>query len=309
MKKKKRNKKLIIAIALMLIAIVILSAMILGRGRGAGTGTSGLSESTDTASGQVKAFAEETIAEIDAKIASHVYSHRGSAGPEEHTFKAYDAAIEAGSRYIEQDVVVSSDGILYVSHDTWAGSMTGYDGMYEYMSSETIDGLETDAGNKVLRLSEVFDKYGRDINYVIELKNGSDACVRAFEELVDEYGLADMITVQSADTGVLRELESKYPDMPKLFVCRSQAAFDGAVDEPYIDIISVKEAAVLMTERNCSAAHANDKLFSAWTLNSEEKIKYAIEMGVDTYFTDDTPLALSLEREYGFIEGIRRGKE
>lgn len=307
MKKKKRNKNLIIAIVLMLTAIVILSAMILGRVHV--ERTSGVSESTDAAAGQMKVFAEETIAEIDAKIASHVYSHRGSAGPEEHSFKAYDEAIEAGSRYIEQDVVVSSDGILYVSHDTWAGSMTGYDGMYEYMSSETIDGLKTDAGNKVLRLSEVFDKYGRDINYVIELKDSSDACVKAFEELVDGTGLADMITVQSADTGVLQELESKYPDMPKLFVCRSQAAFDGAVDEPYIDIISVKEAAVLMTERNCSAAHANDKLFSAWTLNSEEKIKYAIEMGVDTYFTDDTPLALSLERDYGLIEGMRRGKE
>lgn len=307
MKKKKRNKNLIIAIALMLIAIVVLSAMILGRGRVVKTADIG--EIAEPGAGQLRTYAEEAAAKINAEITSHVYSHRGSAGPEEHSLKVYDAAIEAGSRYIEQDIVISSDGVLYVSHDTWAGTMTGYDGMYEYMSSETIDGLKTDAGNKVLRLSEVFDRYGRDINYVIELKDGSDSCVRAFEELVDSYGIADMITVGSMDTVVLQELESKYPDMPKLFVCRSQAAFDGAVDEPYIDIISVKEAAVLMTERNCSAAHANDKLFSAWTLNSEETIKYAIEMGVDTYFTDDTPLALSLERDYGLIEGIRKGKE
>ena len=92
-----------------------------------------------------KAEEEAAMQEIeDAAIASHVYSHRGSAGAEEHSFKAYDAAIEAGSRYIEQDVVISSDGILYVSHDENAVYMTGYDGMYEYMSSETIDSLETD---------------------------------------------------------------------------------------------------------------------------------------------------------------------
>ena len=97
--------------------------------------------------------------------------------------------------------------------------------------------------------------------------------------------------------------------MPKLFICRSQGSFESALDIPYIDILSVKEAAVLMTERNCSAAHANGKVFSAWTLDSEDKIKYAIEMGVDTYFTDDTPLALSLERDYGLIKGMRRGKE
>ena len=307
MKKKKRNKTLIIAIVLMLIAIGILIAMILSRGHG--TGTAGVSESIGTSAIQARTTAGEALEEINTEISSHVYSHRGSAGPQEHSFNAYDAAIEAGSRYIEQDIVISSDGILYVSHDENAYSMTGYDGMYEYMSSETIDGLKTEAGNKVLRLSEVFDRYGRDINYVIELKDGSDACVKAFEELVDSYGNADIITVQSEDLGVLEELESKYPDMPKLYVCRSQGRFDNAVSRPYVDIISVKEEATLMTERNCSAAHANDKVFSAWTLNTEDQIKYAIEMGVDTYFTDDTPLALSLERDYGLIEGIRRGKE
>ena len=52
----------------------------------------------------------------------------------------------------------------------------------------------------------------------------------------------------------------------------------------------------------------NGKLFSAWTLDSEETIKKAIDMGVDTYFTNDTPLALRLEREYGLEEGRRGGQ-
>ena len=244
----------------------------------------------------------------DAEVASHVYSHRGSAGPEEHSFKAYDAAIKAGSRYIEQDVVITSDNVLYVSHDLNAVTMTGYNGMYEYISSETVDGLTTEAGNKILRLSEVFDKYGRDINYVIELKPNSDACIEAFEKLVDEYGFSDVITVQSLYPEVLETLEEKYPDMTKLYVAWSQADFDYVVDKPYADIISVKAAAGLMTEANCEAAHENGKLFSAWTLDSEETIKKAIDMGVDTYFTNDTPLALRLEREYGLEEGRRGGQ-
>ena len=233
---------------------------------------------------------------------------RGSDGAEEHSFKAYDSAIEAGSRYIEQDVVMSADGILYVSHDFNAWLMTGYDGLYEHMSSEAIDNLRTRAGNKILRLSEVFDRYGRSINYVIELKPDNDACVEAFMKLVDEYELGDLITVQSMYPGRLEELETRYPDMPKLFVCRSQAEFYRALDSAYIDIISVKADAGLMTSGNCEEPHGHNKLFSAWVLNSEEAIKNAIDMGVDTYFTADTPLALSLEREYGIIEGRRRGK-
>ena len=310
MNRKKLRTALIIVLVLMLTVAIILPTYTRHREREINLNT--LRGGSARVKEQVRIAADEVIAKReaeDAEIAAHVYSHRGSAGPEEHSFKAYDAAIEAGSRYIEQDIVVSSDGILYVSHDLDAYYMTGYDGLYEYMNSNIIDGLRTKAGNKVLRLSEVFDRYGRDIHYVIELKQGDEACINAFEKIVDEYGLSDLITIQSMSPEVLKELEQKYPDMSKLFVCRTQQEFDRALDKPYIDIISVKAAAGLMNDSNCEKVHDHDKLFSAWILDSEEMIRKAIDMGVDTYFTNNTQLALSLEREYGLKEGKRRGKE
>ena len=307
---KKTKTSLLIAIAVMLLLIIVSAGWIIHRGNELHVARAKEDAARAQAEAQQKADEEAAAKKEaeDAEVASHVYSHRGSAGPEEHSFKAYDAAIKAGSRYIEQDVVITSDNVLYVSHDLNAVTMTGYNGMYEYISSKTVDGLTTEAGNKILRLSEVFDKYGRDINYVIELKPNSDACIEAFEKLVDEYGFSDVITVQSMYPEVLETLEEKYPDMTKLYVAWSQADFDYVVDKPYADIISVKAAAGLMTEANCEAAHENGKLFSAWTLDSEETIKKAIDMGVDTYFTNDTPLALKLEREYGLEEGRRGGQ-
>lgn len=307
---KKTKTSLLIAIAVMLLLIIVSAGWIIHRGNELHVARAKEDAARAQAEAQQKADEEAAAKKEaeDAEVASHVYSHRGSAGPEEHSFKAYDAAIKAGSRYIEQDVVITSDNVLYVSHDLNAVTMTGYNGMYEYISSETVDGLTTEAGNKILRLSEVFDKYGKDINYVIELKPNSDACIEAFEKLVDEYGFSDVITVQSLYPEVLETLEEKYPDMTKLYVAWSQADFDYVVDKPYADIISVKAAAGLMTEANCEAAHENGKLFSAWTLDSEETIKKAIDMGVDTYFTNDTPLALKLEREYGLEEGRRGGQ-
>ncbi len=304
-----KKKTLILSIIIMLILAMLSLALILHMSRSIKETVDEHTEETAEELEQEeaereaqKAEEEAAMQEIeDAAIASHVYSHRGSAGAEEHSFKAYDAAIEAGSRYIEQDVVISSDGILYVSHDENAVYMTGYDGMYEYMSSETIDSLETDAGNKILRLSEVFDKYGDNVNYVIELKTNSDACTEAFEKLVEEYGLEDSVIVQSMHAETLESIEKKYPDMPKLFVCWNQGDFDYVLDLPYVDIISVKSDVEtgIFNESNCKAAHDAGKLFGAWTLNTEEEIKGAIDMGVDNYFTDDTALALSIEREYG----------
>ncbi len=295
----------------MLVLVVAAAAWILHRGHELNEARA-REEAAKAAELEAQKKAEEEAAAAkeaeEAAIASHVYSHRGSAGEEEHSFKAYDAALEAGARNVDLDIVISSDGVLYVSHDLNAVTMTGYNGMYEYMSSDTIDGLKTMAGNKVLRMSEVFDKYGKDVIYTIELKPNSDACIEAFEKLVDEYGFSDVIIVQSLYPGVLETLEEKYPDMQKLYVAWSQADFNYVVDKPYVDSITVKASAGLMTQENCDAAHDNGKQFGAWTLNSEETIKKAIDMGADTYFTDDTPLALKLEREYGLGEGRRGGE-
>jgi glycerophosphoryl diester phosphodiesterase len=53
-----------------------------------------------------------------------------------------------------------------------------------------------------------------------------------------------------------------------------------------------------MTADNLKAAHEHDKKFSAWTLNTEDEIRSAIDLGADSYFTDDTGLAIKLEKEY-----------
>lgn len=57
-------------------------------------------------------------------------------------------------------VVTSKDGTLYVSHDSSAQKITGVDKLYSEMTDEEIDELRTVDGQKILRLSEVFDKYG-----------------------------------------------------------------------------------------------------------------------------------------------------
>ena len=298
--RKKKKQLQLIAILLMLLLIAAALTWLTLRGRAmnrvrSADVTKTLESAGQTVTGEL-GFTDDLANTY--KAAQHVYSHRGSAGANEHSFKAYDDAIAAGSIYIEQDLVLSQDGVLFVSHDLSADSMTGISRMYSSMSAEEIDGMKTKAGGKVLRLSEVFDRYGKTVNYVIEMKAYEDSrMIDSFKELVDKYGYQDIITVQCADIHPLRKLEEIYPDMTKLYVCRSEWGFDTSINEPYIDIISVKEW--LMTAERCQTAHEKGKKFSAWTLDSEASIRNAIDMGVDTYFTNDTPLALSIEKDYG----------
>lgn len=301
----KKRRRLLILIVILLLLVAGEAAWILlsyvQTGGGGEAFIDPLNGTIRSGTDSVYELAEEQMPEPPS---AHIYSHRGSAGTYEHSFRAYDRAIAEGSQYIEQDVVISSDGVLFVSHDLSAAGMTGTSAQYSSMTADTIDGLQTKAGYKVLRLSEVFDRYKKDVNYVIELKSSGADTVDAFEDIVAEYGYEDVITVQSGDTDVLRTIEVKYPDMPKLYVCKSYGGFADSLDMPYVDIISVKADAGLMTEANCEEAHEHGKLFSAWTLDSESSIRRAIEMGVDTYFTNDTGLAMSLEKQYGLTERI-----
>jgi glycerophosphoryl diester phosphodiesterase len=51
-----------------------------------------------------------------------------------------------------------------------------------------------------------------------------------------------------------------------------------------------------MNEENLAAVHESGKKFGAWTLNSEEDIRSAVSMGLDSYFTDEGALAVSIEK-------------
>ena len=202
--------------------------------------------------------------------------------------------------------MISSDGVLFVSYEISGLKMTGNRDFYKDMTAAEIDELRTHEGNKILRLSEVFDKYGRDVHYLVQFSVTGSDIVTAFEEIIDQYGYEDIVTAMSDEPEVLETLEEKYPDMTKMLVCKTPGLFTRSLDMPYVDNISVKVIAGLMKEERVQLAHEHDKEFSAWTLDTESEIKSAIDMGVDSYFTNDTALAIGIEEEYG-VE--TRGKQ
>ena len=236
---------------------------------------------------------------IKAAAAKHVIAHRESSGASmEHSFTAYDEAIRDGATMVEQDIVISADGTLYVFHDLNTYRMTGVNRTFAGMTDDEIDQIQTYAGEKILRLSEVFDRYGETITYVIELKSADQKTTEAFISLVEEYGNQDRIIAECFSLDVLKILEERFTEMPKLYLCDNQYSVDKGIEETYVDIISVVD--FLMTDNNAKKVHDSGKQFSVWPLQSEDQIRRAIELGADCYFTENVKLALTLEEEYGY---------
>ncbi len=142
-----------------------------------------------------------------------VIAHRGASGYEpEHTFAAYDLALEMGVDYIEQDLQMTKDGVLVALHDDTLDRTARGPGCTGPVSAKTLAELDacevsswkregerpTEVAHAELRAAEriptleaVFDRYGREARYYIETKSPEDA--PGMEEklvaLLGSYGL------------------------------------------------------------------------------------------------------------------------
>ena len=233
-----------------------------------------------------------------AEHACHVYSHQGT-GLEEwpETFAAYDLVYACGSRYLEQDVVVSADGVLYCCHDLTPAALTGETRPFSELTAAQIDELRTtDGRQRLLRLSDVFDRYGTLVTYLVELKQWQLSC-EPFLALLEEYPLLrDRIILQSSELDCLRRFETEYPEMRKLFLVFEKEKFDKALAEPCVDIVSVDNT--YFDRESCDRVHAAGKEFNVAVVNPAWMIRKAIELGADSYFTDYTAKALALENNF-----------
>ena len=231
--------------------------------------------------------------DVKAKLA-HIYTNSGSSSEERYTMAAFDSAIEGGSVCLSMPVVAAKDGTLYVAYDDYLRDMTGLDGYLSGMSDGQIAEVKTKGGNGIVKLSDVFEKYGTDVNYVIEIRYANERNIMPFVETVKKAGVADVTSVSSYYFGALDIVENEFPDMPKIFLSENEVDLAEAQRSDTVDLISVNRD--LMTAENLAAVHESGKKFGAWTLNSDEDIKSAVSMGLDSYFTDEGALAVSIEK-------------
>ena len=226
-------------------------------------------------------------------IYDHVYSHRGASGEEiEHTIKSYDLAVLYGSKYIEIDIVSSKDGNLYISHDLSAKRITGVDKTYKEMLDYEIENLRTKDNQNILSVEDVFKRY-KDITFVIEIKD-HDIDLEKLNKLVTKYN-CDVI-IQCNSKHILKKVKDIFANAVTLYLCYNIEDFDDAIDIMYIDIIAVSKE--FMNQKNMDLVHTNGKKFCVWELNTTDDIKKAIDLGVDSYFTNYTRKAIELEKIY-----------
>ncbi len=220
-------------------------------------------------------------------------AHRGaSLDAVEHTFEAYDIAIENGGTNIEQDIVVSGEGTLYVSHDRSAKRITGTDKAFIEMSDSEINELETQNGEHILTLESVFKRYGNEVTYVVELRDIGEQ-IKPFVSLVNKYGLEKNIILQSFSFQILENADEVFPEMTKMLLFQNgNANVEEYLKSDIVDIICLAKAD--FSKKVLNQVHDNKKELFLYTVNDIQEINIFKEMGVDGLFTDDIVNAIEI---------------
>ena len=267
----------------------------------------------------------------------------GQAYYPDNTMRAFENAFQIGVDVLEMDVMITSDDIVIVSHgqnDTgnlitfstcdvlpWHETYEtlrnncnmGYnyqvDGAYPYRDL-SLDDIITE---KVYlpTLNEVFEAFGEDILYNIELKIYGDIPSRKLADevydLMVEYDVVDKVLLATAHDETSEYIIEAYPDvyistslgsartwivgmytLTSLFL--GTPPFAG-IQVPTSYGFPVIETLQLDTRHLMRTARQHNMAMHYWTINDESTMRMLIERGADGIITDDPLLLMTIIEE------------
>lgn len=245
-----------------------------------------------------------------------IVAHRGASGhAPEHTFPAWDQALAMGAEYIEQDVLPTADGVLVVIHDdtldrTARGPAENCSGRVD---SKTLSQLKTcDMGSwfnetypdraraeyvglPIATLEEVFQRYGKSVNYYIEIKPNSTAngdVEQQLLDLIDRYGLYEgavnsrQVLIQSFIPSSLLTVQALDASLPLVQLYPAGGFNPGTIEAAASYSFGVGPAQADASQANIDYAHSLGLAVHPYTINSEADLQAMAARCVDGLFTN-----------------------
>jgi glycerophosphoryl diester phosphodiesterase len=265
------------------------------------------------------ATAVQAAAQTESTLEGPVLNigHRGaSAYAPEHTFAAYDLALEQGADYIEIDLQMTADGVLIAMHDkTLNRTADAPEGVPEQycrglVSKKTLEQIKMcDVGSwfspeyadeQIPTLEEIFQRYGTSVNYYIETKN-PEAAPGMEEELLrlmGEYGLIEpaaenwQVLIQSFSAESLMKIHELEPSLPliQLYWAGTSKSIQRDLDAVSAYAVGIGPYKQDVDAALVEAAHEHCLAIHPYTVNTVEEMEALIALGVDGMFTNNPNL-------------------
>lgn len=234
-------------------------------------------------------------------------AHRGASSFEpENTLKAFKKAIELGADFIEFDVRKTIDEEIVVIHDPGVFRTTHGSGLVKRLTLKKIKSLNAGAGETIPTIKELLEATKGKIGYMCEIK--VKGITEEVVKILSENNVLDSTILISFNHKELLKSRNEHPELKlgaivpsgigwitnwffrkKLISTLSEKSF-----------FSVNPLFPLINKKFVERAHKYRLKVFPWTVNSENRMKKLIEMGVDGLLTNHlkryTNLGLTVKR-------------
>ena len=214
-----------------------------------------------------------------------VVGHRGAAHVEpENTLRGFRYALGLGCDRIETDVHLSKDDALVLIHDETVHRTTNGRGEVSHLTLADLKRLDAGKGECIPTLQEAIDlfkdswKQGCKTLLQIELKGeGTEGPV---VEAVKANGIEDKVALTSFDAERLGEAKRLLPNAIFGFLT-SKLEPDPFLIAERLGVNALHLRHDLATSERVTRAHAEGLELRLWNIDDEDRMRWAIGLGVD----------------------------
>lgn len=231
-----------------------------------------------------------------------VASHRGDrTSAPENTLAAFQAAMDASSRFVETDVRLTKDGVPILMHDQWVDRTTNGTGKVTDLTLAEIETLDAGAwfsprfaGTKVPTLESLLallkerSANSKPTMALVELKGfWSVDEAKIVTDLIESFDLSERVVLMSFDMVSLNNAMIANDAIPRAILTRT-------LPKDPVAFAGLYGAIAIATSASEIEHHTwlVDRLHRAgiavlvYTLNSKSSWDQAVSLGVDGIITD-----------------------
>jgi len=251
-----------------------------------------------------------------------VISHRGaSAYAPEHTFFAYDLAIQQDSDMLECDLILTADEVPVCIHDETVDRTSERTGRVDSFTLAEMRAMDfgswfnaanpTQAkpeyvGAKIVPLEEQLDCYLRlnpKMRFHVETKDSAGGrAEQVFFDLLTRKGLINTgdpanrvptstLVLQSFDDLSLQRFRALNDTVPTAFLAAAPTGPEllGILPD-HVDVYAPNFAAIIANPTLIQLHHANGNDVHTYTVNNAQQMGLLLDMGIDGIFTNNPDL-------------------
>ena len=245
-------------------------------------------------------------------MCKHIFTpiaHRG--GTEvafENTFEAFADAYALGYRWLETDVQISKDGVLYAMHDYNLKRVVGININIDQLNSEDLDQILINGKHRIPRIDLLLRKF-HDVTFNLDAKNINAA--KALVNLLNSNKLFYNLCLGSFSHKTMNYMrEFLKRDLPMSFsqwevfslILDIKFNREAKYNASYLQIPKSYLGYKLISKKLLDYCKKNGIKVHVWTINERNEMNKLIGIGVDGIMTDNCRALLDVVRKYKFVD-------